>query len=108
MHQVNHEFCKLIDNSPVINYHLDLFSEGTASNPLTIQDRRQKLEAYCSRWENFDCAEQILLTQSSLPNVQNTYVDQGFLIYNEYTGDKQENICFVYIPSRMMGTPLED
>lgn len=101
-----------MDNSPAIKYHLDLLSAGLEESadgdPLPLRDRRQKLEAYCSRWESFDRAEYTLLDPPPLPNSQSAYVDKGFLVYYEDVDDGKENIYFVRLPSRTMETSQEE
>jgi hypothetical protein len=69
---------------------------------LAIHDRRQKLEAYCSRWENFDRAEWTLLGPPPIPKVLKACIDKGFLIYEEDAGGHKENIYFVRLPSAAM------
>lgn len=102
----------LIDNPPTISYYLDLFSagleEGVVGDSLEIQDRRQKLEVYCSRWQIFDRAERTLLGPPPFPNVSSAYVDKGFLIYDEDMGDGKEHIYFVRLPSSAMGIPQQE
>lgn len=87
----------------MIKYRLDVFSAGleerATPNPLTIQGRRQKLDAYCSRWERFDHAERTLLRLPPLPKLRKVYVDKGFLICIGDAGGGKEDIHFVRLPS---------
>lgn len=96
----------------MIQYYLDLFSAGLEESafdvPLTIQDRRQKLEAYCSRWWGFEHAERTPLAPPLVPNVVDPYADKGFLIYGEGVGDGKENIHFVRLPSPVMEVPRKE
>ena len=78
--------------------------EKDAGDSLPIQDRRRKLEAYCSRWESFDHAK---LTPLALPNASGAYIDKGILIYSEEAGGNEENIYFTRLPSPTMGVSLE-
>jgi hypothetical protein len=94
----------------LIKHHLDLFSAGleertAGSDPLGIQDRRQKLETYCSRWERFRHPEPILLGPPPFPNYGSAYVDKGFLMYDEDAGGEKENIYFMRLPSPAMEVP---
>lgn len=83
--------------------------EGRAvDDSLAIQDRRQKLEAYCSKWESFDRAERTLLDPSPIPKVLKAYVDKGFLVYEEDAGGRKENIYFVRLPSAAMEIPQKE
>jgi len=96
----------------MIKYHLNLFSAGlegrTAGDSLAFQDRRQKLEAYCSRWEHFDRAGRTLLDPQPTPNHVKVSVDKGFLVYEEDTGDRKENIYFIRLPSVAMEIPQKE
>jgi len=75
---------------------------------MAIQDRRRKLDTYCSRWESFDRAERTLLGPPPIPNVLKTYVDKGFLVYEENTGGGKKNIYFVRLPSATMEIPQKE
>ncbi|KAF9790586.1 hypothetical protein BJ322DRAFT_1017263 [Thelephora terrestris] len=102
---LNRRFCELIDGSPVIKYYLDLFSagleEGADTGSLSIQDRQQKLESYCSRWESFDRAERA--APLLLPDIDDAYVDKGFFICGEDAGGGKEDIHFMRLPSPAIG-----
>jgi len=83
--------------------------EGRAvGESLDIHDRRQKLEAYCPRWESFDRAERTLLRPPPVPGVPEAYVDKGFLVYEEDAGSQRENIYFVRLPSAAMEIPQKE
>ena len=82
--------------------------ERDVGDSVAIQDRRQKLDTYCSRWESFDRAERTPLGPPPIPNVLKAYVDKGFLVYEENTGDGKENIYFVCLPSAAMEIPQKE
>ena len=82
--------------------------ESGVNGTLAVQDRRQKLEVYYSRWERFNCAEPIILAQPPFPKVLKAYVDKGFLVYEEDAGGGKENIYFVRLPSVSMEIPQKE
>jgi len=73
-----------------------------------IQDCRQKLDTYCSRWEIFYRAERTLLGRPPIPKVLEAYVDKGFLVHDEDAGGGKENIYFVRLPSAAMALPQKE
>lgn len=82
--------------------------ERAVGGSLAIQDRQQKLEAYCSRWESFDRAERTLLGPPPIPKILKAYTDKGFLVYEEDAGGLRENIYFVRLPSPVMEIPQKE
>jgi len=58
--QVNRAWRGVVQNSPSIQYEIDLFAVGLERNPRTersLADCRIALAAYRRRWETFDPAE---------------------------------------------------
>jgi hypothetical protein len=103
--QLNHEFCKLVDESPAIKYRLDLSEAGLEEwvvyDAMSIPERRQKLETYCSRWEGFGDAKRIPLRPPPFDACE-VYVEKGLLVCVGGAGDDKGKMCFVRLPSPTM------
>ena len=104
--QVNHQLWDLIDNSPELQYQLDLYSagleDGPRDNSFSLTERREQLEQYLSGWENPRRAQHSCI---SVPEEYHAYdyikIYGGVIAYVREGLDG--GIHFVRLPSPVKG-----
>lgn len=102
--QLNRRFCDLIDDSPAVQYRIDLFSAALEDDPedtsLGLADRRVHLEQYRSRWDRHDQAK---LSSVELPPHTQRVIDGEVLACIQEAGDDKIDVTFVQLPSISRG-----
>ena len=102
--QLNRAFRDLIDDSPAVQYRMDLFSAALEDDPadtsLELADRRAHLEQYRSRWDRHDQAKQSSVELP--PHTQRVIDGEVLACIQEAAGDKID-VTFVRLPSILKG-----
>ena len=106
--QVNRYFRSLIHNSPILQYHCELFAAGLVdnpSNPCDLIERRKLCEEYARKWSD---AATVVKSTYKLPLDQSSgcYTALG---KNTVVSDSAPNhggLDFLYIPPAASGKPI--
>jgi len=108
--QVSRNLWYLIDDSPELQYQLDLYAAGLEDGPrdtaFRLPERRKQLEQYLSGWENLDRAQH---SHASVPEEYDAYdiiEAHGGVVAHARKGPTGD-IHFVRLPSPSKGITVK-
>ena len=97
---MNRAFRNLIDASPAVQYHVELFSAALEDDPtnrsLVLSDRRAHLEEYRTRWNRFKQAKKSSVELP--PHTQRVIDGEVVACVQEAAGDRID-VTFTRLPS---------
>ena len=108
--QVSRHFRSLIRNSPILQYHCELFAASlidNPSNPCDLIERRKLCEEYARKWSD---AATVVKSTHILPSDEFSHWDYPTALgKNTVVSDSTPNhggLDFLYIPPAASGKPI--